>query len=73
MSKQLVIGLLLTLGGLGLLTPPLWMLCSPFLAYAVEASGSGMTAWLAAMMAGMTLLVFGVRRLIPLRAARPGA
>ena len=67
MTKRLVIGLVLTLAGLGLLTPPIWMLCSPFLAYAVEASGSGMAAWLAATMAGMTLLVVGVRRLIPLR------
>ena len=67
MSKRFVIGLMLVLSGLGLLTPPVWMLCSPFLAYAVGASGSGLTAWLAAVLCGMTLLVFGVRRLIPAR------
>ena len=65
MSKRFVIGLMMMLSGLGLLTPPVWMLCSPFLSYAVESTGSGLTAWLAAVLSGMTLLVFGVRRLIP--------
>ena len=73
MTKRLVVSLVLVASGLGLLTPPLWMLCSPFLAYAVGASSSGVTAWLAAMLAGVTLLVAGVRRLIPVRAARSRA
>jgi hypothetical protein len=73
MTKRLAIGLAMMLAGLGLLTPPVWMLCSPFLAYSVEASGSGMTAWLGATLAGMTLLVIGVRRLIPVRAGRSQA
>jgi hypothetical protein len=67
MSKRFVIGLVMMLSGLGLLTPPLWMLFSPFLAYAVEATSTGLTAWLAAVLGGLTLLVFGVRRLIPAR------
>ena len=67
MTKRLVIGLGMMMVGVGLLTPALWMLRSPFLAYEVGASGSGLTAWLAAMLIGMTLLVVGVRRLIPVR------
>ena len=66
MSKRFAIGLVMTLSGLGLLTPPVWMLCSPFLSYAVGSSGSGLTAWFAAVLGGMILLVFGVRRLIPI-------
>jgi hypothetical protein len=65
MPTRFALGLVMMLTGLGLLTPPVWMLCSPFLSYAVESSGSGITAWLAAVLGGMTLLVFGVRRLIP--------
>jgi secreted trypsin-like serine protease len=69
MTKRLVIGLAAVLAGAGLLTPPLWMLCSPFLAYSVGTSVSGMAGWIAATMAGLTLLFAGVRRLIPVRAA----
>ena len=64
MSKRFAIGLVMMLSGLGLLAPPVWMLCSPFLSY-VGSTGSGLTAWLAAVLGGTTLLVFGVRRLIP--------
>ena len=67
MPKRFVIGLVMMLSGLGLLTPPVWMLCSPFLSYAVGTSSSGPGAWFAAVLGGMTLLVFGVRRLIPVR------
>jgi hypothetical protein len=69
MTKRLVIALAMMAGGVGLLTPPLWTLRSPFLAYELGASGSGLMAWLAAMLVGMTLLVVGVRRLIPVRSA----
>jgi hypothetical protein len=70
MPKRFVIGLVMMLSGLGLLTPPLWMLCSPFLSHAIGFSSSALTAWVAATLGGMTLLVFGVRRLIPIRLVR---
>lgn len=68
MPKRFVIGLVMMLSGLGLLTPPIWTLCSPLLSYAVAASSTGPGVWLAAVLGGMTLVVFGVRRLIPVRA-----
>ena len=40
MPTRFALGLVMMLTGLGLLTPPVWMLCSPFLSYAVESSGS---------------------------------
>ena len=68
MPKRIVIGALMVLSGLGLLVPPVWMLCSPFLYYSMGASGSGMMTWLTAILGGTALLVFGVRRMIPVRA-----
>ena len=62
MPKRMLIGALMVLSGLGLLTPPVWMLYSPFLFYSVGSSGSGMMTWVTAILGGTALLVFGVRR-----------
>jgi hypothetical protein len=68
MPKRFLIGALMMLAGVGLLTPTVWLLCSPFLAYTVSGSGSGMMGWLTAALGGSALLASGLRRLIPARA-----
>ncbi len=68
MRKRNLIGILMILAGVGLLLPPAWTLCSPFLLRLVEAnSGAGVT-WLLATAGGLALLVRGVRRMLPVRA-----
>ncbi len=68
MRKRNLIGILMILAGVGLLLPPAWTLCSPFLLRLVGTnSGAGVT-WLLATTAGLALLVKGVRRMLPLRA-----
>jgi hypothetical protein len=67
MRKRVVIGVMMIFAGLGLLAPPAWTLCSPFLLALVgSSSGAGVT-WLLATFGGMALLVMGVRRMLPLR------
>ena len=70
MQKRFFIGGVMVLAGLGLLTPPAWALCSPFLSYAIGFSGETIVAWLAATLGGTALLVSGFRRmLVPARIA----
>jgi hypothetical protein len=64
MPKRFLLGGLMVLAGLGLLTPPAWALCSPFLSFAIETSGETFGAWLAATLGGTALLFFGVRRIV---------
>jgi hypothetical protein len=70
MRKRFLLGGLMVLAGLGLLTPPAWALCSPFLSYAVENSGETFSAWLAATLGGSALLLLGVRRIVTPAPAR---
>ena len=67
MQKRTLIGLTMILAGMALLMPPAWTLCSPFLLMLVgSSSGAGVT-WLLATLGGLTLLVMGVRRMLPVR------
>ena len=63
MPTRALIGALMILTGLGVLTPTVWMLFSPFLLHV--AGDGGLMTWLTAALGGSALLVFGVRRLIP--------
>ena len=67
MPKRVLIGALMILIGLGLLLPPAWMLFSPFLLMLVGTSAGGGATWLLAAGGGLTLLVMGVRRMLPVR------
>lgn len=64
MHKRFLIGGLMVLAGLGLLTPPAWALCSPFLSYAIGFSGATVATWVAATLGGTALLFAGVRRIL---------
>ncbi len=67
MRKRTVIGAMMILAGVAMLLAPAWTLFSPFLLRLVEvSSGAGLT-WLLATLAGVSLLVLGVRRMLPLR------
>lgn len=69
MRKRVLIGILMILAGAGLLLPPAWTLFSPFLLQLVgSSSGAGVT-WLAATLGGLSLMVMGVRRMLPIRAS----
>jgi hypothetical protein len=67
MRKRILIGATMILAGFGLLLPTVWTLCSPFLLALVgSSSGAGVT-WLVATLSGLSLLVLGVRRMLPVR------
>ncbi len=67
MRKRTLIGAIMILAGVAMLLPPAWTLFSPFLLRLVEvSSGAGIT-WLLATLGGLSLLVLGVRRMLPLR------
>ncbi len=67
MRKRALIGVLMIVAGLGLLVPPAWTLFSPFLLALVgSSSGAGVT-WILAAIGGSSLLVMGVRRMLPIR------
>jgi hypothetical protein len=69
MPKRIVIGVLMILAGVALLAPTAWTLFSPFLLMLVgSSSGAGVT-WLLATIGGLSLMVMGVRRMLP-RASR---
>jgi hypothetical protein len=69
MPKRIVIGVLMILAGVALLLPLAWTLSSPFLLQLVgSSSGAGVT-WLLATIGGLSLMVMGVRRMLP-RASR---
>ena len=69
MPKRVVIGVLMIFAGLGLMAPPAWTLFSPFLlALVASSSGAGVT-WILIALTGMSLLVMGVRRMLPVRAS----
>ncbi len=69
MPKRIVVGVLMILAGAGLLAPPAWTLFSPFLLQLVgSSSGAGVT-WLLAAVGGTSLLVMGLRRMLPARQA----
>ncbi len=68
MQKRTLMGLTMILAGMALLLPPAWTLFSPFLLMLVgSSSGAGVT-WLLATFGGLTLMVMGVRRMLPVRA-----
>jgi hypothetical protein len=64
MQKRFLIGGLMVLAGLGLLTPPAWALCSPFLSHAIGFSGETLATWTAATLGGTALLFAGFRRML---------
>ena len=69
MPKRVVIGVLMIFGGLGLLAPPAWTLFSPFLLTLVATSSGAGVTWILIALTGMSLLVMGVRRMLPVRAS----
>ena len=69
MPKRVVIGVLMIFAGLGLLAPPAWTLCSPFLLALVSSSSGAGVTWILIALTGMTLLVMGVRRMLPVRSS----
>ncbi len=69
MPKRVVIGVLMIFAGLGLLAPPAWTLCSPFLLSLVASSSGAGVTWILIALTGMTLLVMGVRRMLPVRSS----
>ena len=64
MQKRFLVGGLMVLAGLGLLTPPAWALCSPFLSYAIGFSGETVGAWFVATLGGTALLFAGFKRML---------
>jgi hypothetical protein len=68
MPKRIIFGVLMTLAGLGLLTPTVWMLFSPFVQYLAASSGAGLMVGLTAALGGAALIVSGVRRMFPAQA-----
>jgi len=71
MRKRNLIGLLMILAGLALLATPAWTLFSPFLLALVGSSSSAGATWLLATLGGLSLLVFGVRRMLPVKVKAP--
>ena len=69
MPKRIVIGVLMILAGVALLAPMAWTLFSPFLLMLVSSSSGAGVTWLLATIAGLSLMVMGVRRMLP-RASR---
>ncbi|HEY5412647.1 MAG TPA: hypothetical protein VIJ94_18155 [Caulobacteraceae bacterium] len=68
MPKRVFVGAVMVLAGAGLLAPSAWTLFSPFLLQLVgSSSGAGVT-WLLATVGGLSLMVMGVRRMLPARA-----
>ncbi len=68
MPKRIFIGVVMILAGSGLLLPPAWTLFSPFLLQLVASSSGAGVTWLLATLGGASLLVMGVRRMLPARA-----
>jgi predicted phage tail protein len=67
----MLIGVLMIVAGAGLLLPPAWTLCSPFLLQLVGSSSSAGVTWMVATLAGLSLMVMGVRRMLPVRSKAP--
>ena len=67
MRKRVLIGVLMTLAGAGLMAPPAWTLSSPFLFALVSSSAGAGVTWLLAALGGLLLMVMGVRRMLPAR------
>jgi hypothetical protein len=68
MPKRIFIGVVMILAGAGLLLPPAWTLFSPFLLQLVASSSGAGVTWLLTTLGGCSLLVMGVRRMLPARA-----
>ncbi len=68
MPKRFFVGSVMILAGAGLLAPPAWTLFSPFLFQLVASSSGAGVTWLLTTLGGMSLMVMGVRRMLPVRA-----
>lgn len=68
MRKRVLIGILMMLAGAGLLLPTAWTLFSPFLLVIVASSSGAGVTWFLATLGGVSLMVMGARRMLPVRA-----
>ena len=67
MQKRILIGMLMIVAGAGLLLPMGWTLFSPFLLALVSSSSGAGVTWILATLGGVSLMVMGVRRMLPVK------